>query len=1161
MTFVIEVYYADILFMFQMYSGRYVSSRDTPQPPYLLIQQNRCQTLNTHAQQVYSSPINEQMRSMTSNNQGANSQFQRMVLQSQKIYSTFPKPSRSTISNHPSGFRTISQRRLLHHKQMLESNCNESSNMFVNQFELNNNTPAARGGIYNDNIQPGLTVAEFEQLTQQNINENSCARTCNNALYRHVMNERMKSTGNNQLCDRSINTRTDNIKPLLTLGEFERLTQQNINENVPAQTCNNTLLYRSVMNERMKSVVTNQLSDRSINTRTRTMDIIDNNLNHNYANVSSLDDHTYSHQNPENLSCKDENRFLPVFCTNFQNTSSYQPFGIPEKQSCLLGTTQDLKSSKSCTFISKPKKRKKRKRKSAEDPSLLQSALKDVTNNETAVNEDKKAKIHPLCDRSINTRTDNIKPLLTLGEFERLTQQNINENVPAQTCNNTLLYRSVMNERMKSVVTNQLSDRSINTRTRTMDIINNNLNHNYANVSSLDDHTYSHQNPENLSCKDENRFLPVFCTNCQNTSSYQPFGIPERQSCLLGTTQDLKSSKSCTCISKPKKREKNSAEDPNLLQSALKDVTNNETADNEDKNAKIHPPKQQTVKPFFQSSCVNGQDTVVTCSEQNAKLDYLALQQCQKDTNSFQCSTAKTKMNLLDPCSEKSSCNNEANAIVQNERFLLDSKNVGCKSSLKKMQIVNSEYPPKSQNCNCENQKESTNILDQHNVEEQTGSLNKEKSSERLKFAHMLVNILKIMLNGRKKKTNKNKNEWSENLKTDPKCSSDNNISMENGTTIQDQGHSAQLSKSTENFSMSTLYKENINDELNDSTERTEVEEGKIKSHSHQTRIEQMTVSSNIKSNDGNILQCVFESKNNLKLYGQDGNQDSEDTNQFVTKQRENECIINIDHTFVKKFEKRGPAEVEHKIKDYAVDNLKPLDFDLDLQCIDKGDNYRKEIDAMRMNMNNQKVNSLNNNVNSDEQENNEKVNSLNSNVNSKEQENNEKVNSLNNDVNSEEQETNVKVNSLNSNVNSEEQENNEKVNSLNNNVNSEEQENNEKVNSLNNNVNSEEQENNEKVNSLNNNVNSDEQENNVKVNSLNSDVNSDEQENNVKVNSLNSNVDSMEQESNEKVNSMNNDVNSDEQENNEKVNSLNNNVNSEEQENNVKVNSLNMRK
>jgi ribosome-binding factor A len=54
---------------------------------------------------------------------------------------------------------------------------------------------------------------------------------------------------------------------------------------------------------------------------------------------------------------------------------------------------------------------------------------------------------------------------------------------------------------------------------------------------------------------------------------------------------------------------------------------------------------------------------------------------------------------------------------------------------------------------------------------------------------------------------------------------------------------------------------------------------------------------------------------------------------------------------------------------------LKPLDFDLDLQCIDKGDNYWKEIDAMRMNMNNQKVNSLNNNVNSEEQENNEKLN------------------------------------------------------------------------------------------------------------------------------------------------------------------------------------------
>jgi hypothetical protein len=48
-------------------------------------------------------------------------------------------------------------------------------------------------------------------------------------------------------------------------------------------------------------------------------------------------------------------------------------------------------------------------------------------------------------------------------------------------------------------------------------------------------------------------------------------------------------------------------------------------------------------------------------------------------------------------------------------------------------------------------------------VEEQTGSLNKEESSERLKFAHMLVNILKIMLNGRKKKTNKNKNKWSDN--------------------------------------------------------------------------------------------------------------------------------------------------------------------------------------------------------------------------------------------------------------------------------------------------------------------------------------------------------------------------------------------------------------
>jgi hypothetical protein len=58
-----------------------------------------------------------------------------------------------------------------------------------------------------------------------------------------------------------------------------------------------------------------------------------------------------------------------------------------KKQSCLLGTTQDLKSYKSCTCISKPKKRKKRKKKSAEDPSLLQSALKDVTNNETAVNE------------------------------------------------------------------------------------------------------------------------------------------------------------------------------------------------------------------------------------------------------------------------------------------------------------------------------------------------------------------------------------------------------------------------------------------------------------------------------------------------------------------------------------------------------------------------------------------------------------------------------------------------------------------------------------------------------------------------------------------------------------------------------------------------------
>jgi hypothetical protein len=50
---------------------------------------------------------------------------------------------------------------------------------------------------------------------------------------------------------------------------------------------------------------------------------------------------------------------------------------------------------------------------------------------------------------------------------------------------------------------------------------------------------------------------------------------------------------------------------------------------------------------------------------------------------------------------------------------------------------------------------------------------------------------------------------------------------------------------------MSTLYKENVNDELNDSAERTKVEEGKIKGHSHQTRIEQTTVSSNLKSNDG----------------------------------------------------------------------------------------------------------------------------------------------------------------------------------------------------------------------------------------------------------------------------------------------------------------------
>ncbi|XP_063442806.1 uncharacterized protein LOC134723097 [Mytilus trossulus] len=287
-----------------MYRPGGFDRRECPEPPHLLLQQNRFQILNAQNQQNCTSPVlykqtgntnmdqvqghNTNVNIIQNQGQGCSPSAQiircrRMLCQTQEFYYMFPSPRRSSISNHPSGCRTMAQRRLMH--QRLDSSNTGNSNQH-------------------------LMIDNEENYMQ------------NSMLPRNIFNNPHTnlSIDNNAICGKQ-----------QLVQEFEssdRSCSQVINGGIGGEQQARLSMSQS---------------------RVALSDFINNNSIDIDQSFNGLDDHSYSRKNTDNFSYEDENHTNAAYYTNCQRDSSSERLKVLQTNSASY-EGQRFQNSNVCPF-------------------------------------------------------------------------------------------------------------------------------------------------------------------------------------------------------------------------------------------------------------------------------------------------------------------------------------------------------------------------------------------------------------------------------------------------------------------------------------------------------------------------------------------------------------------------------------------------------------------------------------------------------------------------------------------------------------------------------------------------------------------------------------------------------------------------------------------
>ncbi|CAC5419859.1 unnamed protein product [Mytilus coruscus] len=328
---------------------------------------------------------------MQNQGQGCNASAQiircrRMLCQTQEFYYMFPSPRRSSISNHPSGFRTMAQRRLMH--QRLDSSSTGNSNQ---HFMIDNEE-------------------NYENYMQ------------NNMLPRNTLNNRHADSfiDNNAMCGKQ-----------QLVQEFE----------------SNDRLYSQGMNESIG--VERQARQTMSQSRVALSDFINNNSIENDQSFNGLDDHSYSRKNTDNFSYEDENHVNAAYYTNCQRDCSAERLKVLQANHSYPCEDQRFQNPNVCSYQRNPYVNTLRIARNSNSNHIVntdRSEKQSSWNHDVEsklVNQHLKAKIeqHSSLNRQVKSKLVKDSTLLQLALKDIIDREKESEKVQIESAKNKKNFR------------------------------------------------------------------------------------------------------------------------------------------------------------------------------------------------------------------------------------------------------------------------------------------------------------------------------------------------------------------------------------------------------------------------------------------------------------------------------------------------------------------------------------------------------------------------------------------------------------------------------------------------------------------------------------------------------------------------------------------------
>ncbi|XP_052061726.1 reticulocyte-binding protein homolog 2a-like [Mytilus californianus] len=747
-----------------MYRPRGFDRRECPEPPHLLLQQNRFQILNAQNQQNCTTPLlykqtgntnmdlgqghSTNINIMQNQGQGCSASAQiircrRMLCQTQEFYYMFPSPRRSSISNHPSGFRTMAQRRLMHQRLDSSSTGNSNQHVMIDNEE------------------------NYENYMQ------------NNMLPRNTINNRQANSfkDNNVVCGKQ-----------QLVQEFEcndRLNNQGMNESIGQE-----LQARQTMSQ----------------SRVALSDFINNNSIENDQSFNGLDDHSYSRKNADNFSYEDENHVNAAYYTNCQRDCSAERLKVLQTNHSYPCEDQRFQNSNVCPYQRNPYVNTLRIARNSNSNHIVntdRSEKQSSWNHDVEsklVNQHLKAKIeqHSSLNREVKSKLVKESTLLQLALKDIIDREKESEKVQIESAKNKKNFRI----EGSAITEVQESDKKLQTINKSKQF------------GSVTDKTES-----NIKCHTSSAGKTVQCMNAnkRNIPEKEPLekknfpsssNVPTVERKILvenaklvtrkaieienikkATVQqqvNVKSSSECSSEVKVRTQTEQSAEasynlaleqwqKQNLCKTKTSDSQKTNTDDpylqahqqlktlNSGRSINIHSSNSKNCDPRLEAQKQNLCKSKTSDSQlTNTGDPFLQAHQQLKSQNfgrsiNIHASNTKNRDPRLEARKQNSTISNDslnANSFDQNTEIctandhsysqstplLRDRKNVDCNLSLDKLQSINPECPTK--NPCAENKRSSENSrLDR-----------KEVSSKDTGFIQALVDVVKVMFDLRRNK-------------------------------------------------------------------------------------------------------------------------------------------------------------------------------------------------------------------------------------------------------------------------------------------------------------------------------------------------------------------------------------------------------------------------